>query len=330
MIDNEALARTFSLLARPAPVHWMAKSPSRHAAVGGPAASAEALIKNANRQDGWDFFVCLNPSTCDKTKPAKSDITAISCIGLDVDPIAASGQPLDHALVGRHLSTIISEFFGQSNNHVLVNSGRGLWAWLFVETTPLDSDAQRDEADAAVKGFTDAVGEFSPALRQLGHIDSASAEISRVARCPGTVNHKNGQPASIILDFYPIEPVRWSRVCEIAQPFRTARESAGTPTLVSGSSLLDIAPHMNMTSRQFAMCGIDHSVKSRHAVLFATAKNLWELGVTEDLAEYILWSGASRCIPNLNKSDPGIVHKVVVQVWKNPRTFSNPGPSKEA
>ena len=318
--EDATLQRTFDLLSRGYPVHWMAKSPTGYAAVGGPADSAESLVRNAARQDGWDFYVSLNPAVnCFKTKPAKADITALQCIGIDIDP-HKSGDPLDLGSIGHLVTSTLQHLTGIVNCHTLVNSGRGMWAWLYVEAHDVPTDTDREAADLVVKGFTDAFADLTgKQLSKFGHVDPACAELSRIARCPGTINTRASAMATIVVDFFPIEPIRYSRIQEIAEPFVKRRESESKPAPVTGSSLQDIAPSMNLTSRQFAMNGVDKDVESRHRRCYSAAKNLFELGVPPDLAEFILWSGAERCRPSLNKEDPTFVKKTVAQVWKIPR-----------
>lgn len=342
--DPDAISRVFSLLEGPSGVHWMAKSPRGYAVVGGPARDATSLIKNAARQDGWDFFVCLNPAVDGRSaKPAKSAISHLAVLGLDFDPTGVRpALPSDDAVSnnlgvpGREqvlstavpaLGAILADLTGAPNSHIIVDSGRGLWAWLFVEPVELISDAHRHDVDGTIKGFTAAVaarlGDVGASLR----IDTASAELSRVARCPGTVNSKTGALARILIDYFPIERTRYSLLEKLAAPHLSAVKNLDKPSPVAGSSVADIAPHMNMTSRQFVLVGVDSSVESRHARLFSAAKNLYELGISQDIAEYVLWSGAERCRPNLNWTSPGQVRKVVAQVWKTPRTYGTPPPS---
>lgn len=315
MIDTDFVSRTFDLLSIGGPVNWTAKNPRGRAAVGGQSADSAALIRHANQQDGWDFYVSLNPSGRSCIKPSKDDITHLSCIGIDIDPHKES-KAVELEPAARALDTAISEFVGSPNSHIVISSGRGIWGWLFVEPKPLTTTEEREEADALIKGFTAAFCNSAPHLSRYGHIDSACAELSRIARCPGTINHKSGSAAHICIDYYPVDRLPFLKFEELAAPLAPSRGAPQPPSPITGRSIHEIVPHCNVTSRQFILLGVDSSTESRHRRLFSAAKNLLELGIEPDIAEYMLWSGAERCIPNLNVSDPGVVRRMVRQVWK--------------
>jgi hypothetical protein len=85
---------------------------------------------------------------------------------------------------------------------------------------------------------------------------------------------------------------------------------------LSDTSVLSIAPAMNITSRTFLLCGVDHATESRHRRLFSTAKNLRELGVSQQDAAPILALGASRCQPNLLLTNPEALPAILKSVWR--------------
>jgi hypothetical protein len=294
----------------------MAKSPSGHAACGGLAKTADDLILRARRQEGWNFYICMNPSSRLCTKPAKEDILALSCLGLDLDP-PASGV-MDKTAMATALTSAIAAMTDIPNCNLIVDSGRGLWAWILIEPLVFEEQQQRDKADAMIKGFVRSLATQHPILNQLGHLDTSCAELSRLARCPGTTNLKTGQTAEILIDYFPMRRVPHNQLFELAQPYIEGLTQPEPPSPVMGNSLADIAPHMNLTTRQFCLLGIDNSLESRHTRLFSAAKNLFELKVSPDLAEFMLWSGAGRCRPDLNRSDPGVVRRIVKQVWRQP------------
>lgn len=315
--DPELLTRVYTLLDRGSGVHWMAKSPTGHAAVGSISTTPDHFVSRAARQAGWDFYVTLNPSARSCIKPNKQDISTLSCIGIDID--APLTGPMDKQKAATALSTALGAMTGVANSHIIIDSGRGIWAWLFVDPQPLEDEASRESADQLIKGFTEALSVQHPDIHTFGHLDSSCAELSRLARCPGTINHRSGTMANICMDFYPIQTVEHSVLKALAHPYIEGVSLPQPPIPVTGSSLFDIAPHMNLTSRQFVLTGVT-APESRHRRLFSSAKNLFELKVPEDLAEYMLWSGASRCIPDLNRADPGCVRRIILQIWKKRRT----------
>lgn len=314
MVNVDFVSRTFDLLSHQHPVHWTAKNPLGRAAVGGFANSAENLVRCANQQDGWDFYVSLNPSSRSCIKPAKSDITHLSCVGIDLDPHKNSDFELEPA--AKALDSAVFNFLESPNSHCIISSGRGIWAWVFIQPKHLANDVDREEADALIKGFTSSFIDASPHLSKFGTIDTSCAELSRIARCPGTINHKVNQNAHICIDYFPISPLSFDNFKALGESEAPSIGRPQPPSPITGRSIHEIVPHCNTTSRQFILLGVDSSMESRHRRLYSSAKNLFELQIEPDLAEFMLWSGAERCIPNLNISDPGIVRRIVRQVWK--------------
>jgi hypothetical protein len=315
MVDTDSVSRTFELLSIGHPINWTAKNPRGRAAVGGQSPDSTSLIRHANQQDGWDFYVSLNPAARSCIKPSKEDITHLSCVGIDLDPHKDTGS-LAYVDAARQLDNLMAQFTGSPNSHVILSSGRGLWAWVFIEPKPLTTTTEREEADLLIKGFTSAFIAAAPSLSKFGIIDSACAELSRIARCPGTTNHKTNLEAFICVDFFPVERISYTRFEELSAPLAPSRGLPQPPSPITGRSIHEIVPHCNTTSRQFILLGVDSTIESRHRRLFSAAKNLLELGIEPDIAEYMLWSGAERCVPNLNIADPGVVRRMVRQVWK--------------
>lgn len=311
------LERTYSLLEDPTHrrVHWTAKSPFVQSLVGGFSHSAQELARDLQRQDGWDCFVSLNP--CDNVmgpKPAKAQTTALRWIGIDVDPLR--NQPIDAAICASHLHLAIAAITGRDDSTVMVSSGRGLWAWLRVEDQQLATPSEQELADNLIKGFTEAVATSPFWHGAPGRIDTACADLSRIVRCPGTLNYKTHRQAQLLLDCPEPAPVPFALLTKIAAPYTVGLGRPVPPPPISPTTAQDVIPHMNLTSRQFALVGVDSDVESRHRRLFSTAKNLHELQVPKDLASFVLWSGAERCVPNLNRSDPMAVQRVVHQLWR--------------
>jgi hypothetical protein len=317
MVDTDLITRTFDLLSVDGgPIHWTAKNPRGRAAVGGHSRDTTALIRHANQQDGWDFYVSLNPSSRSCIKPSKDDITHLSCVGIDIDP-HKDAKEIDIEPAARALDSALTSFTSTPNSHIILSSGRGIWAWVFIEPRPLLTTEDRESADSLIKGFTASFIQTHSHLSNHGNIDSSCAELSRIARCPGTINHKSGNQAHICIDYYPIKPLPYEEFSKLGSALAPAYGLPEPPSPITGRSIHEIVPHCNVTSRQFILLGVDSATESRHRRLFSAAKNLLELGIEPDIAEYMLWSGAERCLPNLNVSDPGVVRRMVRQVWRS-------------
>lgn len=320
-MDSEDVRRVFTLLAGPTRmVHWTAKSPISHAAIGRYVVSADDLIKCAEQQEGWDFYVNLNPSIQARVKPSKEQMHTLQCVGLDIDPFPK--QELDISKCVEILERGMHKLAGNRKCYSIVHSGRGLWLWLFVTPMTINSTFTVEDADLIVKATTDWFIEQNNELTNYGILDTASAEVSRIARCPGTVNMKTKKRAYFLLDHEPTELVDIGVLKRLVPAYLEHRSKMFYPNDfgLTDSSIMALAPAMNLTSRQFVLCGVDSEVESRHRRFFAAAKNLLELGLDEATAAPILFLGASRCRPNLLMTDPHYAPLTVRTIWSKRKT----------
>lgn len=312
-MSASTLRTVFELLsAGEHPVHWVAKSPSGHGLVGRQAATPEQLIRHRTDQAGWNFYVSLNPSLPTRYKPSKNYITHLCCLGLDIDP--RPGEQLDIGATRDSLDAALMAVTG-CPCYTIYDSGRGMWAWIMLEPTPLAGQPERDEADQLIKGFTRCIAETC-GLSKHGILDSSCAELSRIARCPGTYNQKTGKEAVFLTD-YPLARLPYHALVEIAAPY-IIPAPAPQPELALGTSVMDIAPSLNATSRQFVLLGVAKVDESRHRRLWSTAKNLSELGITPTIAHLVLSAGAGLCRPSLFSDDPTCVDRIITQIWGRP------------
>lgn len=309
-MSRSTLTTVFNLLsADEHPVHWVAKSPSGHGLVGRQATSPHQLYRHTTDQAGWNFYVCLNPSLPTPYKPSKNHITHLCCLGLDIDP--RPGEELDIGATRAALDDALMAVLG-SPCYIIYDSGRGMWAWILVEPTPLPDQGARNEADQLIKGLTRCISETC-GLSKYGIIDSSCAELSRIARCPGTTNQKTGKQATFLSD-YPLARLHYPLLAETASPY-IIPAPALSPELARGTAVMDIAPSLNVTSRQFVLLGVAKADESRHRRLWSTAKNLSELGVAPVTAHLVLSTGAAHCTPSLFSDDPLCVDRIITQIW---------------
>jgi hypothetical protein len=310
---KSTLATVFALLsADEHPVHWVSKSPSSHGLVGRQAKTIPQFQQHAESQAGWNFYVSLNPSLPTPYKPSKNHITHLCCLGIDIDPLP--GKDLDISGTCKHLDESLTAIIGPAK-HIIYDSGRGIWAWVLIEPTPLMNKGHRDEADSLIKGFTRCIADTC-GLGAFGLVDTSCAELSRIARCPGTINQKTGKQAAFLTD-YPLMRLPYHLLAEIAAPYVLPVPEERPPLLV-GASVMEVAPALNATSRQFVLLGVSKADESRHRRLWSTAKNMLELGISPATAHLVLSAGANLCRPSLFSDDPTCVDKVLSQLWGRP------------
>lgn len=318
MPTDDTLKRTFDFLASGLGLHWTAKSAVDHGICGGWAVIPDHLQSHVEAQAGWNFYLSLNaPHGLFKgTKPSKTDILRLNTLGIDIDIVDSTPEKQEAA---QHIVTDICYTLFPRKRFMIVDSGRGLWVWLRTLGIPYETPEQRADIDLILRAFVRHFA-FANALRLAsfdGQVDESCAEISRLARCPGTINHKNGRTAAIVSMNSSLSTgaLTLDELREFAGPFmdmlRLQPAPAPGPPLVDMATILT---HLNLTSRQFVMHGTHHSVESRHRRLFSTACNMVELNVPQEVAAPMLYDAAARCTPRLESS---AVDRVLRDVWNS-------------
>lgn len=294
--------------------HYFAKMPG--VVAGGVASNRDVFLRTIQQYAGYDTYVCLNPAKSWHTKPTKEDITDFRMFLIDIDPITDTPQLGDAE--DAVLSMLTQEFIPESNDIYRfaeychrIDSGRGLQLWVpvicpgFMRLDPED--------DLRVKGIVAYVERnMRDELASYGcKIDTSCAEISRVARLPGTINTKTGRRAK----FLSVADGPFLTRTDLDQFIRQAPSPSPpqVPIPVGEMSLMRLFPMLNRTAFNFITQGVaTSSAQGRHADCYATAKNLKECGVTPDLGAALLCAGASLCRPPLPIGD---IERVARQVW---------------
>ena len=291
-----------------APIHVFSKS--KRGVIGGKIASPKALqrwVSAANRPE--DFYVCLNPSMTNRIKPRIEDITAFRWWLLDIDPIDPAGD-------GRLFDTItitneLDRMFGFHPYFYRVWSGRGRQMWIPIA----DNGFSAEEAQLLVKGCTEElIRRIGPVLRREGcHIDAACAEISHLARLPGTTNTKTGAVASIDPKAGPTCRAELLRVQDMKR-FAAAPPEPPIVTVIPDGPIsvwtaLTFWNALTPFNRGFITTGVDTATESRHRRATATARQLRDIGCPSDLALSWLMDGAGRSKPRLEPSFINRLHK---------------------
>ena len=148
------------------------------------AAAALYAGKQAETQDVY-FGVGLAGSSFGH-KNCATDIVAVPGVWADIDLAAPwrNSKPLPQTL-GDAWAILDALPFPPS---LLVDSGHGIHAyWLFKELWEFETDAERLEAAAVVKGWIDLIRETA---RKMGWEVDPVGDLSRILRLPGTWNRK--------------------------------------------------------------------------------------------------------------------------------------------
>lgn len=255
-------------------------------------------------------YLVLNPVSPAFTglKPGLDSITTARLLMLDFDPLVPA--PLEAQLLSAITNTL--ESLSGTPLHYPVNSGRGLQVWIPLPENSLTIP----EAQLLVKGLVNYLREeMATSLSECGYmLDPSCAELSHLARFPGSINPKTGRRAHF-LDARGTEPISLSVLDKIkAQPVHVMEPTSLPPT--SSPWYTDaILNALGTNNRAFINYGTSSARESRHVRAWSAAKQLKDSGCDADLAAYLLWQGAEKCEPSLNLSDPGYIKRLVKELW---------------
>src|SRR5262249_18965886 len=141
---------------------------------------------------GFDLYFSPNPikGTLHK-KAKKGDVAEARHLWIDLDP--RPGEPLEAERAAMLAQLTSGLPAGVPRPNRVVDSGRGYWGyWKLATPQPVDGSTN------GVNGpMTEAVESYGRGIEQAfgDRFADGCRNIDRVARLPGTINHKTGQLA---------------------------------------------------------------------------------------------------------------------------------------
>lgn len=267
--------------------------------VGRLAPSFSHFVRAAHNLDDWNFYVTLNPTRTSGvgSKASSRDVLAWRFVLIDVDPVeqgADSFRALEKIL--DQGASLLGYPTGLHHRTAVINSGRGHQAWLAIDQEDITS-TQRYEIERATNYFLRKLDTHSHGCR----IDTSCSDLSRVARCPGTINTKTGQRAFFQWHWpWPQEEIATISAAEILG-FAPLEIQIPRREIEQGATITEILPALTMRAAAFLTEGIISP--GRHAGAYATAASLREAGVERSLAEEMVRAGARLCTPPMNEAE---------------------------
>jgi len=287
------------------PIRFFAKS--NQLVEGGRCDTLASFTRTANNLRNWDFYVTLNPSTFSRRiKASSADITHWRRILIDIDPVTkeAKEDPHEALLAGGMVASHISEIIpGSLKALSVISSGRGCQMWLEIEPTKIESNEHRQRIERATSHFLRLIDTHECGCR----VDPSCSDLSRVARCPGTTNQKNGGLAYFIYPTVGLTPIPAEAILSLAPNEPIVEHES--PQSFTG--LAQMLPHIGQRPATFLTEGV--STPGRHSAAYAASASLRELGIPESQAVALVIAGGSYCRPILR---PLEISRIVAKAYE--------------
>jgi hypothetical protein len=152
---------------------------------------------------GFDLYFSPNPIKGPLHKKAtKSDVVEARHLWIDRDPRAGEPLEAERAAMLASLTTNLPEGMPRPNR--VIDSGRGYWGYWKL-ATPQPVDGSKNNVNGPL---TEAVECYGRCIEQAfgNRFADGCHNIDRIARLPGTINHKTGGLARVLHEFSHEEP----------------------------------------------------------------------------------------------------------------------------
>lgn len=291
MIEEGQIKLLWGILPHPpgSVVRWMAKDNKTGLVWGDFARSRAELIAAARHYQDRDFYVAPNPARpSGGVRHSTRDVTHWAWLLVDLDPEEAESTPrtvVDEALLW------LGEWSGvdlDGDAHV-INSGRGMQAWIPFEPFLLDPATRRD-APRIMRWWLHKL-DVKLGMIEGCRVDTTSSDLPRIMRCPGTINRRTGYMA------------RFDRMTQSENRGMRERLRVAVPPEVliepetSGSCVglpwQYAVSHVTRRAKRFLEEGWQEP--GRHEAMWHTARKLAELGISKEEGLKALVWGNRMC-----------------------------------
>lgn len=258
-----------------------------------------------------NVYVAPNPTCSTRgTRHTAKEVTHWSFFLIDVDPVHEKlcnpSRSMERALMFLGAWT---GFDFKKTPPIIIDSGRGIQAWVRLDDWELVDKVADDNK-------TPGVIERSLARRVNGHwlkklneyvgiddgcrIDTATSDLPRLMRCPGTMNQKTGKRARFVVPSAAVFTGLAKTLYE-QTPSSVFWEPEAPQGLSEGARWQEAYPHLTMMAQKYLTQG--QSEPGRHKVMWHTAKKLREVGVSRKEAQRALrWAngllGKEEALPD--------------------------------
>ena len=278
-------------------VRWFGKSPTRN--LGGMCGHPDQLASVAHNLRDYDLYVTLNPTLPRVTKRISgADVTHCAFILIDLDPVGSGGGV-------QAPSAAVSVLHGRLSEEVHpslcaaagILTGRGAQLWVRMQPQDVGvGGGQRDYWPNCIRNFLTHIAPLAPP----GWRVDMTADLARIARMPGTVNHRTHQTGKL---WYPGKIIDNPSFYEFLRgfyreiPLMDPIEQSATWT----KDWRDAWEDLTFGAKNFITFGARSG--DRHVAAWKTAKSLHECGVSRGSALEALLYGNESCESPLTKRE---------------------------
>jgi len=251
------------------------------------AESAGDIRRFADAHAEGNIYVAPNPTDFrGGTRHSTRHVTHWSYFLIDCDPVEPD---YDAAAALYQALTWLGEWAGKDFKRrlpLIIDSGRGMQAWIRLEDIVLDPNvARKDGIDAGRIHPKTAARVNSHWLKRLSdrlkvvhgcQIDTSVSDLPRVMRCPGTYNAKTGRKACIVN--YTDEVFEGFAYLLSTIDEKYLDEPESDVEIESGQTWQRVFHHLTRTAQTYLTAG--WSEPGRHKTANHTARTLREKGCT--------------------------------------------------
>lgn len=264
-------------------------------AIGGAVRSPAGLhrmVEQLNLDN--DIYLNVNPAKGYGIKSALRHVTHLRYFLVDIDPSHSHGTQTEYHNPIEWIFSVVHPICG--GRPPIIETGRGLQVWFPIIPLALPPESvHRVQVEYA--RLTSYLHRICPAFGWF--VDTSCTDLSRVGRCPYTINHRSGNFTSIVpMIESMMKPMPWSYYTALLADEPVELTARPALLQVEGEWNLErVLAHLTRRACDFLTSGVVQP--GRHSAAFAAAASLAEAGVPQDVSLAWVIAGGQHCHPPL-------------------------------
>jgi len=254
------------------------------------------VIRKA-REGNWSAYLQLNPSSYKlRFRASTHDITHVSLFLVDLDLMDSTAHEQWNDW-GKRVIWLVNSILGAEYDPAWIHSGRGLQLWYRQEPLIPVTPSNVKQIPWATSALLRKLNEHIEAESNGAWcVDTSCSDLPRLARMPGSINQKTGEPAVILWEGKPSIDFT-ERLLAWAPPFKEQPVHDGE----THSNWIKVFHRLSGLAKDFISEGVP--APGRHKGAYGTAASLRDAGINLEMARLLLQRGALKCSPPLNPEE---------------------------